>query len=355
MPSRTFTPEEFEKRVAQITQVLEAGGAEVTITWNARVPDPDNPEQARQVDVLVTRGDEMTLIECRHHSRAQDVKWVEELYGRKVSLNATQIIGVSSSGFTVGAIAKAARLGVFLRELIDVSDSEAREWGVRAKVTLEYVALSDIHIYLVTADRIAIPVTQDLLFMATKRSDGSALPIVDALSRVARIMPNTPLKEGPIATCVSDVTDVYVGSVRVLELLLEFNWQLVRREQVLPLLLSYTAVGTPVTNIGNIQASGHSRTAVTYADEFASAIVDVSVNSFSPCSFLSKVQVEFGRPVVARAFGLIGLEDARADGTTCLFHAIARHSRKYRLLKQATRRPGSSIRVPWNYPDPPTS
>jgi hypothetical protein len=38
-------PEEFEKQIERILQILEAEGA--SITWNDRIPDPDNPSQLR--------------------------------------------------------------------------------------------------------------------------------------------------------------------------------------------------------------------------------------------------------------------------------------------------------------------
>ena len=115
-----MTSEEFEQQVARIAAVLEGAGA--TVQWNERIPDPDNPSQARQIDVTVRRDSTLTILECRHHARPQDVQWIEELYGRRDSLSADAIIGVSSSGFTANAWIKAKRLGVFLRDLQKLSD-----------------------------------------------------------------------------------------------------------------------------------------------------------------------------------------------------------------------------------------
>jgi len=108
-----MTPEEFEQKIAWIESLLKRDGARVR--WNHKIPDPDNPEQKRQIDVTIQRGNKLTLVECRYHSKSQDVKWVEELYGRRVSLNAYSVIAVSASGFTKGAIKKAEKLGVVLR------------------------------------------------------------------------------------------------------------------------------------------------------------------------------------------------------------------------------------------------
>ena len=72
--------------------------------WNDRIPDPDNPNQPRQIDITVIWDNELTIIECRIHNRKQDVNWIEELMGRRVSLKADAVIAVSASGFTDGAI-----------------------------------------------------------------------------------------------------------------------------------------------------------------------------------------------------------------------------------------------------------
>jgi hypothetical protein len=93
------TPDALERQVHRIHELLVRSQADVT--WNDHVPDPDNPEQLRQ-----------------------NVKWVEELMGRRQSLMAAEIIGVASAGFTAGAQKKAARFGVRLRDFEQLSDEE---------------------------------------------------------------------------------------------------------------------------------------------------------------------------------------------------------------------------------------
>src|SRR5580698_6410904 len=123
----TKESEEFERQIHRVIELIEGSGAEVT--WDDRIPDPDNPSQQRQIDISIKRDGFLTLAECRQHKERQDVKWIEELYGRKVSLNATNVIAVSSSGFTQGAILKAKRLGVALRDLKDLTPEEVANWG----------------------------------------------------------------------------------------------------------------------------------------------------------------------------------------------------------------------------------
>ncbi len=81
-----MTPDEFEKKVEWIEFLLKDTGTEVK--WNDRIPDPDNPGQERQIDVSIRRDNLLTIVECRLHSEPQDVRWIEELFGRRTSLNA---------------------------------------------------------------------------------------------------------------------------------------------------------------------------------------------------------------------------------------------------------------------------
>jgi hypothetical protein len=116
------TPDALERQVHRIHELLVRSQADVT--WNDHVPDPDNPEQLRQIDITIRREGKLTLIECRLSPRRQNVKWVEELMGRRQSLMAAEIIGVASAGFTAGAQKKAARFGVRLRDFEQLSDEE---------------------------------------------------------------------------------------------------------------------------------------------------------------------------------------------------------------------------------------
>ncbi len=126
----------FEIMVSQITTLLEGNKGEVT--WNERVVDPDNPSQQRQIDVLVRKDNFITLIECRLRKSPQDVKWIEELIGRQISLRANAIIAVSSSGFTKGAIAKAKKFGINVRKVDELSSNEIIAWCKPIKLSLFY-------------------------------------------------------------------------------------------------------------------------------------------------------------------------------------------------------------------------
>jgi hypothetical protein len=136
----------FEQQIQRIYALLTDSGAEVN--WNDHIPDPDNPSQPRQIDVTIRRAGVLTLVECRQHKSRQDVQWIEELLGRRISLGAQAVIAVSSSGFTAGARAKANKYGVILRDLQQLSDQEIASWGLRVALKLFFYQYSELDVSL---------------------------------------------------------------------------------------------------------------------------------------------------------------------------------------------------------------
>jgi hypothetical protein len=136
----------FEQRIHRIHELIDGTDAEVT--WNARIPDPDNPKRSRQIDITIKRETSLTLVECRIHSEPQDVKWVEELIGRRASLKASSVIGVSASGFTEGAVLKAKAHGIVLRDLEELTPAEVEQWGTLVALTMYYYEFRDLSLDL---------------------------------------------------------------------------------------------------------------------------------------------------------------------------------------------------------------
>lgn len=128
--------DQFEILVSRIHELLE--GDDAVVEWNERIPDPDNPKQGRQVDVLVKKDGFINLIECRLHKEPQDVKWIEELMGRRISLGANSIVAASASSFTSGAIKKANRYGVILKDLNTLTEEEISSWSRSVEVSVFY-------------------------------------------------------------------------------------------------------------------------------------------------------------------------------------------------------------------------
>lgn len=138
---------DLEKLTARIHRLLECESTAV-VTWNAKVPDPDNPKQLRQVDIEIVRDGISTHVECRSHVEPQNTKWIEELIGRKISLNADQMIAISDSGFTEGAILKANRFGIILRSISELTDFEIMGWGKQTEIELHYYQLENVQVSL---------------------------------------------------------------------------------------------------------------------------------------------------------------------------------------------------------------
>lgn len=144
----------FERKIHRIHELLEDSGAEVT--WDDHIPDPDNPDQLRQIDITIRRDGKLTLVECRHHRCRQNVQWIESLIGRRTSLRAQAVIAVSSSGFTKGALVKAKKRRIIVRDLQQLTESEIRRWGQQIALTLFFYQYSDLDVSLLF-DRASIP------------------------------------------------------------------------------------------------------------------------------------------------------------------------------------------------------
>ncbi|WP_171068980.1 restriction endonuclease [Actinomadura geliboluensis] len=91
--------------------------AQAAVIESALLPDRTGAG-LREVDVLITsrvQGREFRIgVECRDHRRASDIVWVEQARTKQADLELDQMVLVSSSGFTGGAVAKAGYHGIEL-------------------------------------------------------------------------------------------------------------------------------------------------------------------------------------------------------------------------------------------------
>jgi hypothetical protein len=170
------TSESLEQQIHRIHELLERSPEDVI--WNDHIPDPDNPEQPRQIDITIRRNGIFTIIECRLSKRAQDVKWIEELIGRRQSLGADTIIAVASAGFTKGAKIKAARYGVLLRDLLELTTEEITRWGGQITLMLYYYLYSDVKLAIGFAPQ--SPEIDSAALKAELRSHGVLISLFNA-------------------------------------------------------------------------------------------------------------------------------------------------------------------------------
>jgi predicted Mrr-cat superfamily restriction endonuclease len=141
--AQQFSASDFEKLVAQMIRVLSEMSAQVS--RDTRTSDPDTGG-CRQIDVLVDDGGYKTHFECRHHVKPQDVKWIEELMGRRLSLRADAMVGVSSSGFTGPALIKAKECKI---GLLDMREFLPESIASLPSMYFKYIQLENLKVHLV--------------------------------------------------------------------------------------------------------------------------------------------------------------------------------------------------------------
>jgi hypothetical protein len=142
---------EFELLVARIERTLGPLGAHVESP--GRVKDRLTG-QMREVDVAIRYRigtvDILITVECRRRDDKQDVTWIEEIAGKRDSVGAARTVAVSAEGFTRPAIESAAKRGIEIRMLAEVSEQDIQGWLRIAGVILHVVRprLRDFHITL---------------------------------------------------------------------------------------------------------------------------------------------------------------------------------------------------------------
>ncbi|NIA69885.1 restriction endonuclease [Pelagibius litoralis] len=144
----TSTSKELEQLAVRIHKLIEPTGA--TVTWDEHISDPDTGS-SRQIDGIIERDGKIIHIECRDHKDPQDVMWIEELIGRRESLQADDIIAVSLSGFGQPALAKAKAKGIVTRTLSEMTDAEIETWGKSAKLVTNYLEISELEFQLIVS------------------------------------------------------------------------------------------------------------------------------------------------------------------------------------------------------------
>lgn len=129
----TKKSDEFEMLNKRVEDLVHGAGA--VVEWNAKIPDPDSRSDSRQIDVLITANDGRRIsVEFRDRGGAQSVMWIEELAGRKQSLQLNGMIAVSTKGFSQLAAIKAARFGIVLYDFAALSDEEIASWADMTEV-----------------------------------------------------------------------------------------------------------------------------------------------------------------------------------------------------------------------------
>jgi Restriction endonuclease len=296
----------FEQRIHRIHELLDGSGADVT--WNDRVPDPDNPKQQRQIDVTVRRGNHLTLIECRIRKSRQDVKWIEELIGRRASLRAHSVLAVSASGFTSGAIRKARQHLIAVRDLRTLTDADIARWGQSIDLSIIYYQYSNLSLTLwIDGD---VPTDAD-----TVKNELAVHPIwTTAFNQAA-----TYLTDNQMITEARINTDVEFGVLgepdglllltrRVRFMAIQGRARAVLSRLSCPKVEAYGEPGLGVPD-AVIQRFNLGETSIVHDGERAGVVVDISAIQLAPlCQFRFVKTAGSGGDGTIESLELIGVE-----------------------------------------------
>jgi hypothetical protein len=322
------TPEEFEQQAARIVDILKDDGAKVT--WDDKIPDPDNPAQLRQIDVTIKRDNLLTIVECRLHNRPQDVKWIEELYGRHVSLKADSVIAVSSSGFTSGAIAKARRLGVVLRDLRALADREIASWGRGVKVTLQYIQFGHSIIYVVRdIATIAGIITRDMF----RTSTGEPVMLGDMFKVFSRKLHESGAERGEHFVQLFP-EDLYLSGAPVKEILLRCKWKLVRKQVVMPVVYIYAEPSADSSEGASyVEKTLESATEIYHVEGGIVPVIDTSSIKPLDRGFFQSILMDLGDPPSPlKAVEFIGEVPERLVVVPARLQILQKHSAIYNAI-----------------------
>jgi hypothetical protein len=121
--------QEFERLVARIEQTLAPVGAVVKspdfvtdlVTGSRRQIDATIRFTIGTVPILIT-------VECRKHEDVQDDTWLEQVAMKKQKVGAAKTIAVSSAGFSAPAKTTAAKFGVEVRRVEEITPDDMRNW-----------------------------------------------------------------------------------------------------------------------------------------------------------------------------------------------------------------------------------
>jgi hypothetical protein len=293
----TKLSEHFEKQIERIHHLIEQPGSEVT--WNDHITDPDNPIQQRQIDITIKREGSLSLVECRIHKEAQDVTWVEQLIGRRISLKADTVIGVSHSGFTRGAVEKAKNHGVILRDFQTLTEEEIKRWGFKTRVFISYHNFANFNLsFLFSGAAKNIISREDLLHYLI--SEANFYKLLDIIMK--EIDKNKPELFAEKKLNCFEVQfapkDEKITGFQIKEILFNANYKLVNFEAKVPSIVAYDGPGVEAlermalvekVDLGNFE--------ITQSCNDVSVAVDFNQLGIPVNSHIRDITFDFIRPV----------------------------------------------------------
>jgi hypothetical protein len=309
------TSEALERQICHIHELLERSHGNVT--WNDHIRDPDNPSQLRQIDITVRRDGELTIIECRLSRRRQDVKWIEELHGRRQSLGAQAVIAIASAGFTTGARKKAARFGVCLRDLQWLTDEEITSWGGQVTVLLYYYQYSDVNLFIGFSSQSIQRLEPEGLSQELRSHDIVQAAFNAAAKQLGALNLASEDSSQTTRFCIRarPEGDVRLGGQQILELGIEGNACLVALPVVSPKVFKY---GEPEQSIIQreitVQQFTLGESSIVHHNAQIAMNIDLAALELPPLSQVRYIRTTSGEMLEHESFGITNPQKLRVVG-----------------------------------------
>jgi len=293
----------FEKQIERIHKLIEGEGADVT--WNDRMPDPDNPEQLRQIDVTIRYPDAFSIVECRIHSKPQDVKWIEELIGRRQSLRADVVIAVSASGFTSGAKKKAKKYGIILRDFNTLSEDEIKNWGKTTKVKIIYFEFTEIEIRFVSN------LTEIGPEISVCDENGEEFHWRVIFEKIMNELDkkNIGRKKGRFKVTF-DETPILFNGIKPTKVLVSGAVKKIEKSVKLASVVTYADHSSQSDDVVHIEKFDFGDFEIIQDVDAVAMVVDLSMIKIPEDSFFYTIMFDFGRAVLMKRVEFIGLQEA---------------------------------------------
>ena len=270
------------------------------VRWNPKdFSDPDDPNEARQIDVLIEESGRRTGVECRNRMGIQSVMWVEELIGRKQSLGLDSIIGVAVNGFTKLAQVKARRYGVILYDFKTLTDEEISSWANAATVDAKFLQFDPLIIVATIwkADEAKLPAETKFQY---QNQDGFG-------AVMSAIRDDAAAHLGEVREQALNTTDFHLNSVPLVTLRARYAAQLVITSATTT---AVTASGHPDESIAlrdvTVQRFNHTVSEVIRKENNVHVVVDVSRLNPPPDSILHEMDIKFQQQVALKDYELVG-------------------------------------------------
>jgi hypothetical protein len=303
----TAESDAFEQLNERISRLVQGQGAQVE--WNAAIPDPDSPNDLRQIDVLITTADARKLsVECRDRAAVQTVMWIEELAGRKLSLGLDGMIAVAVNGFSELAQKKAKRFGIELYDFKSLTDEEIASWIGAAEVEAIFMQVDKLEILAGIPEARAAGLLQNPNFKL-RDQDGYAA-IMDLIRDDVAASPGIH-REQTVDSAEFTVDDVPLTVLRC-----QYSGRLVTAKATCTAVSTFGMPGVPapLRDIA-VQKFNHSVPELIQKQNEAHLLVDVSKLPVPPDSILHEIRISFKKKMTLTRYELVGMRSMHTRST----------------------------------------